>query len=46
MLGKNRENLPKVGKFPGGPFSGFAKVWQKMPIFANAWQIGCPGKNR
>jgi hypothetical protein len=39
-FGKKRGNLPSIGKFPGGPFPEFAKVWQKMPVFANAWQNG------
>jgi hypothetical protein len=45
-FGKKEAILPNVGKFRGGPDSDFAKAWQKRGIFANAWQIGRPGKNR
>ena len=38
-LGKNPPFLPILGKFSRGPFSRFAKVWQKSPVFAEPWQI-------
>jgi len=38
-FGKKAGNLPNLGKNTRGPFSKFAKVWQKTPIFAKPWQI-------
>jgi hypothetical protein len=45
-IGKKGAFLPNIGKFRGGPFGDFAKVWQKNADFAKGWQIGSTGKNR
>ena len=38
-FGKNTRFLPILGKTARGPFSRFAKVWQKSAVFADPWQI-------